>query len=658
MRISFTYLVAGAFLALSLPASAQNTALNLTGKNYVVGGPDLINPNASAWSLEFWAKVDALVNDGQIHPLVSEGTPGLAFYVGYAPSGNIVVGDYWDGNPGEETNVPMPVGRWAHFAVTNDGATTRLFIDAKQVDSCQNFIFTDGVNFQMGLGTDPTTFDSAFAAGKLDEVKAWTVTRSAADIKHDMFGIPDISDPTLVGYFPMNEGSGIAVNNIAIGPFTGTVQDGQITDETDPTAADSWAASPVKYGNNGLSFDGTAKSQVIIPARSAYDIGPAGGTVEFWVNPTTLDNTFSTVLGNRGPGGVRYSFHLSSTQIGIDNGATSMNTFTLPAASFPSGFPTNKWSHLAFVYNGTSTSRIYFNGVFIGSISATYGSATLQPLTLGIAKNKTGADDRPFSGSIDEVRIWNKPLEDQDILNQFNYTLTGTEDGLTAQFSFDEGTAGADNSGLTTAIDNTPFGNNGTLTNFALTAGSLSNFGDHALNQVPLPLTLTKFTAVRSNDESVLQWETAMEQNTRDFTVEKSTDGKTFTSIGVVGAAGNSAKTIDYSFNDLQPVDGNNYYRLKQSDLDGNFTYSPVRTVNFVPAGKLIWYPTSKQSAEVDLLQGNNELYILSDLSGRTLRRGQLSSGKTQLSYLPSGIYIVQVLTQSGTVLVTKILLP
>ncbi len=56
--------------------------------------------------------------------------------------------------------------------------------------------------------------------------------------------------------------------------------------------------------------------------------------------------------------------------------------------------------------------------------------------------------------------------------------------------------------------------------------------------------------------------------------------------------------------------------------------------------------------------QGNNELYLLSDLSGRTLRRGQLSSGKTELSHLPSGIYIVQVMTADRQVLVTKILLP
>jgi hypothetical protein len=75
---------------------------------------------------------------------------------------------------------------------------------------------------------------------------------------------------------------------------------------------------------------------------------------------------------------------------------------------------------------------------------------------------------------------------------------------------------------------------------FAL-SGTASNFNLHPLTAAPLPLTLIRFTAGRNDDASVLQWATASEQNTLDFIVERSPDGQHYTSIGTVGAAGNSS---------------------------------------------------------------------------------------------------------------------
>jgi hypothetical protein len=223
------------------------------------------------------------------------------------------------------------------------------------------------------------------------------------------------------------------------------------------------------------------------------------------------------------------------------------------------------------------------------------------------------------------------------------------------EFGFDEGVPAGNNLGLTTTLDNAATGNNGNLQFFAL-AGSASNFTLHTLNSVPLPLTLTRFTASRDDDESLLQWETAQEQNTLDFVIERSTDGLTYNPIGTVDAAGNSTNTLDYSFTDKTPQPNANYYRLKQTDIDGTFTYSPVCVVNFPVANRLIWYATGAASVEVNLSQGANEYYTLVDASGRLLRLGQLSGGKTQISGLPAGIYFIRIATNTGP-LVTKIVL-
>lgn len=97
----------------------------------------------------------------------------------------------------------------------------------------------------------------------------------------------------------------------------------------------------------------------------------------------------------------------------------------------------------------------------------------------------------------------------------------------------------------------------------------------------PLPVTLLSFTAVKSNKEALLQWITATEQNSAYFDVERSDDAMNFVYIGRVAAAGNSTGQRSYRFTDAQPLNGNNYYRLKQVDIDNRSKYTPTRYLNF-----------------------------------------------------------------------------
>lgn len=98
---------------------------------------------------------------------------------------------------------------------------------------------------------------------------------------------------------------------------------------------------------------------------------------------------------------------------------------------------------------------------------------------------------------------------------------------------------------------------------------------------MPLPVSLLSFTANKSNSAVALNWQTASEQNSALFQVERSTNGESYTRIGVVRAAGNSSTKRSYQLNDNEPYLGLNYYRLKMVDLDGSFEYSEVRQVNF-----------------------------------------------------------------------------
>lgn len=101
-----------------------------------------------------------------------------------------------------------------------------------------------------------------------------------------------------------------------------------------------------------------------------------------------------------------------------------------------------------------------------------------------------------------------------------------------------------------------------------------------------LPISLLYFRAKENNGQVLLSWATAQEVNNAFFTIERSRDGVNFEAIKTMPGAGNSNYTITYSYTDAQAGAGRNWYRLKQTDLDGRFTYSGIVAVEQEVAGK------------------------------------------------------------------------
>jgi len=96
----------------------------------------------------------------------------------------------------------------------------------------------------------------------------------------------------------------------------------------------------------------------------------------------------------------------------------------------------------------------------------------------------------------------------------------------------------------------------------------------------PLPVRLVKFSAEVEKSQIILNWQTASETNNDFFTIEKSQDGLSFIEIYKMKGAGTVNHLSDYSFTDDAPYNGTCYYRLKQTDFDGKFTYSEIESVN------------------------------------------------------------------------------
>jgi hypothetical protein len=112
-------------------------------------------------------------------------------------------------------------------------------------------------------------------------------------------------------------------------------------------------------------------------------------------------------------------------------------------------------------------------------------------------------------------------------------------------------------------------------------SNGFSGFGAGIPGSIILPVTLLEFTGRLDKTSTVLNWSTSMEQNSKHFEIEKSTDGTHFNTIGSINAAGNSSNKRDYAFRDIK-LNYANYYRLKMVDLDGNYKLSNVVLIRVI----------------------------------------------------------------------------
>jgi hypothetical protein len=174
-------------------------------------------------------------------------------------------------------------------------------------------------------------------------------------------------------------------------------------------------------------------------------------------------------------------------------------------------------------------------------------------------------------------------------------------------------------------------------------------------NTAPLPVSLISFTGQKVNETVKLSWTTAEESNSKEFIVTRSTDGRTFTAIGKVAAAGNSNRPVNYSFIDVQPVYGVNYYRLQQVDIDGRSTNSDiVRIKTDNRSGGFIAGPNPARGTITIYRQGSNDAarVELLDVNGKLMQ--QLNIGAAtyatpiNVSGLAKGIYLLKLTTSKG----------
>ena len=175
---------------------------------------------------------------------------------------------------------------------------------------------------------------------------------------------------------------------------------------------------------------------------------------------------------------------------------------------------------------------------------------------------------------------------------------------------------------------------------------------------IVLPVKLLSFTAQKAGNKVVLNWSTAAEISSDYFAVERSGDGNKWETIGTVKSQVNSTAIQNYSYDDNAPLNGANFYRLRQVDLNGHFGYSDVRTVQFTAQWLVHVYPNP--ASDFLVLEFNNDKEERASISvqttlgstvfmkEQTIAKGYNRIVLNQIQPLAQGAYIITLATKTN----------
>lgn len=179
----------------------------------------------------------------------------------------------------------------------------------------------------------------------------------------------------------------------------------------------------------------------------------------------------------------------------------------------------------------------------------------------------------------------------------------------------------------------------------------------------PLPVTFGELKARYNGNRIEVEWNTSSEQSNHYFVVEHSTNGQTFRPVGRINAS-NLPNGSHYTFHHKEYASGNNYYRIKQVDLDGNSSYSITVVAMVNVQKKIVIYPNPVDDVlQIDLRNSDampSDLMTmrLSNSFGQVVMTknitGKSSKVTVSLSGLPAGIYILTIIDKTNQNLITE----
>ncbi|MDP2384892.1 MAG: LamG-like jellyroll fold domain-containing protein [Bacteroidota bacterium] len=418
---------------------------------------------------------------------------------------------------GTSTTASVPnvltLNTWNHVAATFNSGVIIFYVNGTSVGTytvATTTLLTNSTR-SLVIGEDFTQGPaSEYFNGKMDEIRIWNRTLGQTEIAANMNECLTGPQNQLEVYYKMNEGSGTVINDYSGNGRNGTFVNG--------TANNHWVASahscneiittPTNIGK-ALDFDGTndvVMTTFKMPTTSAF-------TVEGWVFPRSTN--YDRFVSN-------YAFPLNGAMIidsynATNNGrAVRFNVYGTSNAVFTVGAPSvltsNAWNHIACTFNnGVMTA--YVNGFEVVTGTAPFTSIPQISSSFVFGEDFVPGTAEHLNGKLDEIRIWQKALNQSEIMANMNNCLTGTETDLLAYYNFENGTG-------TVLSDLTINQNDGLMQNMDAatdwvtgqfsceTNCSLEMTQTHTVNVTPISnaITYTTFSATATQSSASYQW--------------------------------------------------------------------------------------------------------------------------------------------------------
>ncbi len=391
----------------------------------------------------------------------------------------------------------------------------------------------------------------------------------------------------------------------------------------------------LSIGANTLILNGTISQtlgSITGGSSSNLSIGQAGLAVDL---PALTLNNFSTdrIAGVTLTGDLTVNGVFTHTNGILD---IDSHTFTLGNAASFAGTPG------ASTHVKATSGTLRKNYASTGSFLFPVGDGTnYSPITLNFTSGS-------FSSGSASVSVNNTKHPNNNSASHFlsrywsvsSSGITGFSCNVSAQY------ADADISGTETLLTGANYSAGEWLDLGAVTPGSnlitgtVSGFSDFTAGEsAAFPVEWLDFSATRQGGSVHLNWVTASETNNDYFAVERSSDRNNWASLGSVAAAGNSDAPRTYNFLDQQPAAGNNFYRLRQVDMDGRVQYSDVVELTMEQT-LLAVYPNPAQNWLMVSDAGEPAQRVeIFDLSGRSVLTTRSEGGQISLRDLAPGMY-------------------
>lgn len=360
-----------------------------------------------------------------------------------------------------------------------------------------------------------------------------------------------------------------------------------------------------------------------------------------------------------------------SSNLTISSGRVALNNADLIIGS--SATISNASSSRYIITNGTG--KLIQNGIGAGGRTGNVlfpigtSASSYTPLIInnsGTADNYSvrlgsAVYDGGYSGTAQTSDVVNKTWYiDEEVIGGSDVALTfqwNDADQLSGLSPTDVKVIHYDGTQWETMASGAAIGS-GTYTMTATNISSFSPFGIEG-GAGTLPVELLYFKGDMTGDVAVLEWATASELNNDYFTLERTTDLENFDVVTTIKGKGTTEERNDYKYHDNIPLSGTVYYRLKQTDFDGTFTYSDVIKIinnSVSETAELNMYPVPNHGDQLTLtikgLASEKETpVVVYNTQGQIVHQQQVvieNASEVVLAFqekLPVGVYTLRVNT-------------